>query len=368
MNKILLGAIAPTLFFHLSSAAMAGGLDRTGQPIGILFEEGNYVEFSFGRTDPTGFGTDTTFGTDTGDVLGSFNQPGAGLKLQLTEKLSAALIYDSPWGANTQFPGAVGTTTSTLGGTRAFAESDALTGVLRYKFNENWSVHGGLRYQEIVGDITLSGLAYGPANGYNVALERDGGTGWLVGGAYERPDIAMRLAVTYNSEVDHNFRSHENIAPGVVSITEATTASSINVDFQTGIAPNTLLLANIRWADNSVTDLIPVALGGDLINLDDAVTYTLGVARRFNKNWVGSLSYTYDNVHGDDIVSPLSPVHGYQAITLGARYEKDNMRISGGIRYTKLGDALAAPRGGTVRGSFRDSDAISFGVKVGFSF
>ena len=373
MKTTMLGAFVPTLLVQLTcvAPAAAAGLDRTNQPIGILFEEGNYVEFSFGRTDPTGHGTDATFGTDTGDALGGFNLPGAGLKLQLTEQLSAALIYDKPWGANTAFPGVVGNTTSMLGGTRAFADSDAITGILRYKFNENWSVHGGIRYQEISGDITLSGLAYGPANGYSVSLDRDGGTGWLVGGAYERPDIAMRLAVTYNSEVDHNFKTTERTALGVVNGTvtrPATTAQSVNVDFQTGIAPKTLLLANVRWADHSVTDLVPPALGGDLINLDNSVTYSIGVARRFNENWVGSLSFSYDDVEGDNIVSPLSPVHGHQAITLGVRYEKDNMRISGGIRYTKLGDALAAPRGGTVRASFEDSDAVSLGFKVGFSF
>lgn len=368
MKTSTLGVVAPVIFLQFASSAWAAGLDRTNQPIGILFEEGNYVEFSFGRTDPTGHGADTGFDTDTGDVLGGFNLPGAGIKLQLTDKLSAALIYDQPWGANTAFPGDVGNTTSMLGGTRAFAESDALTGILRYKFNETWSVHGGLRYQEIAGNITLSGLAYGPANGYDVALERDGGTGWLVGGAYERPEIAMRFAVTYNSEVDHNFRSHENIAPGVTSITEATTAQSLNVDFQTGIAPKTLLLANIRWADHTVTDLVPTALGSDLINLDDAVTYSIGIAHRFNQHWAGSVSFTYDDVHGDDVVSPLSPVHGYRAITLGLRYEKDNMRISGGIRYSKLGDAQAAPGGGAVRARFDNSDAVSVGIKVGFSF
>ncbi|MBT8156003.1 aromatic hydrocarbon degradation protein [Epibacterium ulvae] len=368
MKTSTLGVVAPVFLLHLSSATLAAGLDRTNQPIGILFENGNYVEFSFGRTDPSGHGVDSGFDTDTGDVLGGFNLPGAGIKLQLTDKLSAALIYDKPWGANTAFPGEVGNTTSMLGGTRAFAESDALTGVLRYKFNESWSVHGGLRYQEIAGNITLSGLAYGPANGYNVALERDGGVGWLVGGAYERPDIAMRLAVTYNSEVDHDFPSRENIAPGVTSITEATTAQSVNIDFQTGITPKTLLLANVRWADHTVTDLVPTALGSDLINLDNAVTYALGVAHRFNERWVGSVSFAYDDVDGDNVVSPLSPIHGYRAITLGLRYENDNMRISGGLRYTELGDALAAPGGGTVRARFDDSDAISLGIKVGFSF
>ena len=349
------------------STAMAGGLDRTGQGIGLLFEKGNYAEFAIGRTDPTASGADLATTLDTGNAVEAFNQIGAGIKFDLNERWSAAIIYDQPWGADTVYPGVVGNVTSSLGGTRAVADSDAITALARYKFNENWSVHGGLRYQQIEGDITLSGAAYGAANGYNVSIGRDGAVGWVVGAAYERPDIAMRLAFTYASEIEHDFETRENIAPGVVSNTTTKTPETINIDFQTGISPKTLLLAGFRWADHSVTDLQPAALGADLINLDASRTYSIGLARRFNENLVGSVMFTLDDLSGDEMVSPLAPTHGSQAITLGLRYEKNNMRISGGVRYTWLGDAQPTT-GGAARANFTDNDAVSIGARIGFFF
>ncbi len=361
------GAAAVMALAAGTTGAMAGGLGRSDQSVGLIFETGNYVELSISHTNPKVSGTDTATTLGTGNALRSFTQLGAGIKMDINDRWSAALLYDQPWGADTQYPGAVGNVTSSLGGTRAQADSHGLTAIARYKFNDNWSVHGGLRYQQISGDITLSGAAYGAANGYNVAIDRDGSFGWLVGAAYERPEIAMRLAVTYASEIEHEFNTRENIAPGVSSVTRTKTPESFNIDFQTGIAPKTLLLAGFRYADHGVTDLRPTALGADLINLDAARTYTLGVAHRFNDQLVGSLKFTLDDLSGDELVSPLAPVHGSKSISLGLRYDKGNMRLSGGVRYTMLGNAQPAT-GGSARASFSDNDAITIGARIGYFF
>ena len=39
-------ALAPTI-------VSAGGLDRTGQPVDLIFEEGNYAQASFFRINPS---------------------------------------------------------------------------------------------------------------------------------------------------------------------------------------------------------------------------------------------------------------------------------------------------------------------------
>ncbi len=361
----------------ISGAATAGGLDRTGQPMGLIFEDGNYIEFSVGHANPDLTGNDVAAlnpaQTPSGNVAQSFNQVAAGLKYEFSDQLSFSLIYDQPWGsdisyapagANPLAPGSV-----MLGGTQAFASSDAITGILRYKFNDTFSVHGGLRYQQVDGNISLSGLAYGPLNGYNVSLDRDAAVGWIAGGAYEIPDIALRLAITYQSEIEHEFDTVENIAPGVTSQSTVKTPQSVNIDFQTGIAQDTLLLAGIRWADHSETKLKPTAAGVDLIDLTDSTTYTLGVARRFNENLVGSISFGYEAENDDNLVSPLAPTNGFKSISLGLQYSMDNYKISGGIRYTKLGDAFAETGTPDVaRSSFADNDAVSFGIKIGYYF
>ncbi|MEX0319688.1 MULTISPECIES: OmpP1/FadL family transporter [unclassified Ruegeria] len=368
-----------------ATAAAAGGLDRTGQPIGIIFEEGNYAEFSIGHANPDVTGTDLTTlnpaGTPSGNIAQSFNQVAAGVKYQFNEQLSFSVIYDQPWGSDVSYPAADADFTTPgsvlLGGTEAFADSDTITGILRYAFNENWSVHGGLRYQQIDGRIRLSGAAYGPFSGYEINVDRDGGVGWLIGGAYEIPDIALRVALTYQSEIDHNFASTETLtsAPGFAlqGSKETTTPQSVNLDFQTGIAQDTLLFGSIRWADHSVTSLETTPIGAlpsvELIDIEDTVTFNLGVGRRFNENWSGSISFGYEDPSSDDLVSPLSPTNGFKSVSLGLQYTQGNMKVSGGVRYTDLGDAFAETGTPDVaRAEFTDNDAVSFGLRVGFYF
>lgn len=358
----------------VSGSAMASGLDRTGQPIGLIFEEGTYAEFSFATTSVDLSGNDRTtlnpLGSATGDVGERFNMFGAGYKRDLSDQLSFAVIFDQPWGVDVNYP--VGGSVL-LGGTTAQADSNAITALLRYKFNERFSVHGGLRYQEIDGQINLAGAAYGaiPGGTYNVRVNKDGAFGWVAGVAYEIPEIALRASLTYSSEIEHDFDVDETFAgfPAANASTSTTTKTpqSVNLDFQTGVAKDTLLFGGIRWAEHSVTDLAPTTLGRDLIDLDDSFTYTLGVGRRFNEQWSGSLALIYADVDGDDLVSPLAPTHGYEAIRLGVQYKQDQMTISAGIRYTQLGDAVASPGGNPVT-NFRDNDAVSFGLKVGYNF
>lgn len=374
-----------------TTAAYAGGLDRTGQSVGLLFERGNYAEFSIGQADPEVSGADLTslnpFGTRTGDVAGTFNQVGAGVKYELNDELSFALIYDQPWGADVSYPPASSNPfdpsvegSLLLGGTQAFADSEALTALLRYRLSENWSVHGGLRYQRLDGRIALRGLAYGPYSGYDIGLERDGALGWVVGGAYEIPDIALRVALTYQSEIEHDFSSTETLSglPGSIQGEKSTTTpQSVNLDFQSGIAQDTLLFGSVRWVEHSTVQLLTTPISTpfgtlpsvNLINLDDSVTYNLGVARKLSDKWAASISFGYDSVSGDDLVTPLSPTKGYRSVALGLQYTEGNMKVSGGVRYTDLGDAFAETgTPDTARAEFTGNDAVSFGLRVGFFF
>jgi long-subunit fatty acid transport protein len=370
MKRILTSAAA---IAAVATTAQAGGIDRSGQPLGALFEAGRYFELSFGYVSPTIDGTDV-LGNRIGDVAGNYILPGFSYKMDINDSWSFALNYDQPFGSDVVYRGSASTTM--LGGTSAIADSVALTGILRYKFDENFSVHAGLRAQRSDGEILLSGLAYGPLNGYNVALDSDTAPGYLIGVAYERPDIALRVALTYNSKVTHDFSTTERfgatqVAPG--SETEVETPQSVNLDFQTGVAEDTLLFGNIRWVDWTQFTIVPEFFGSrtsgaSLVNLEDTVTYTLGVGRRFNETWSGSFSLTYEP-RTDRLVSPLSPYDGRFGTTVGVVYNKDNMKVTGGVNYSWLGDA--DPETGTPdvqRASMRDNTSVGVGVKVGWSF
>ena len=69
----------------------------------------------------------------------------------------------------------------------------------------------------------------------------------------------------------------------------------------------------------------------------------------------------------DDLVSPLGPTDGQFGITIGGRYSKDNVNISGGINYTKLGDARAEVAG-QPQATFSSSSALSAGLRVEILF
>jgi long-chain fatty acid transport protein len=351
--------------------AVAGGIDRSGQNIGILFEPGRVVELSFGAINPSVDGTDV-LGAPTGNVAGNFSQVALSYKYDINEKLSFALILDQPFGADLEYAA----TSPLLGGTFVDANSEALTGILRYKFDGGFSVHGGVRAQRADARIDLRGAAYGGVNGYTVELDSDLAPGYLVGVAYERPDIALRVALTYNSKVKHEFSTTETLngapiaAPG--GITEVSLPQSVNLDFQSGVAEDTLVFGQIRWADWSEFDLEPAAFlgatGGGLIDLDDSVTYTLGVGRRFTENWSGSVSVTYEN-SGDPLVSPLAPTNGRRGISLAAIYTMDNLKITTGVNYTRLGGAQ--PETGTpdtARANMTSNSSLGVGVRVAYTF
>lgn len=350
----------------LVQAAFAGGFDRNGQPIGLIFEEGNYAEISVSRTTADLSGTDV-LGTDTGNVAEDFSSFSGGLKFDISDKLSFAIIYDEPWGADIQYP----TTSTILGTTGATTDSSAITSLLRYKFSDNYSVHGGIRYQSISGTTQLGGLAYGVVDGYTLNANKDSALGYVIGAAYEIPEKGVRVAITYNSEIEHELELVESLAGFGTFNTSSTTKTpqSVNLDLQSGISKNTVIFGSVRWAENSSISLIPPTLNSELIDFDDSTTYTLGVGHSFDDNWAGSISYTYEGSDGSDQVSPLAPAYGFQSLNLSLQYQKDNLKVLGGLRYTMLGDTRPttdSPSGSAA--NFTDNDTLTFTLTVGHYF
>lgn len=212
---------------------------------------------------------------------------------------------------------------------------------------------------------------FAATGGYNVEIEDDWGVGVTLGGAYEIPAIALRLAVTYNSEVSHKTSGSETsiLFGGIAQSNDLNFSSpqSINVDFQTGINPKTLLLASVRWTDWDDFDVTPLLLGTDLAAIDDTYRWTAGVARRFSDELVGLASLTYEKDTGGATISPLGPTDGQIGLSLGARYTSGSLNVSGGINYTKVGDAFAGVADRPVA-SFTDNSALGLGLKVAFTF
>ncbi len=260
MKKTLVQACA---LFVGATAVQAGGIDRSGQGVNILFEKGSAVQFRLGYASPDISGTVIDKGVEysSGEIGQDFFVPHLAYKKALNEKLDLALIYDQPFGADVEYAKNYPLSVNPIPGWRsgvltAKADTDALTALLRYKFDNGFSAIAGLRAQRLKTDVTVP-----KAMGYEVQADPDTGFGYVVGVAWEKPEIAARVALTYNSKISHDLSQTESYNPvpgGTVPLgkvdafkteSEVVLPQSINLDFQTGVAPKTLLFGSVRWAD-----------------------------------------------------------------------------------------------------------------------
>jgi long-chain fatty acid transport protein len=329
-----------------ATGAYAGGIDRSGQGIGFMFETGTYAELSFGVVSPSVSNTPPAPPLEAGDVSPTYRTFGAAYKRDLTDSLSIGVQIDEPYGAHVQYP-------TSLGGGFAELWSNSVNVIGRYKFDGGFSAHAGLRY------VTIDGTVFVPASSVDQqTFGADSDVGYLAGVAYERPDIALRVALTYFSGTDHSLDSSRGTV-GTINPPQA-----INLDFQTGVAANTLVFGQIRWVDWTDTRVV-VPPANPLISYDDdRITYTLGVARKFNDSWSGAFSVGYEEDLGT-VQSTLSPTDGFVSVGLAAIYTTGNMKITTGVRYVDIGNATTTS---ALLGRFEDNDALAVGVKVGWSF
>jgi long-chain fatty acid transport protein len=378
---------AGALLLLSTSIAGAGALDRTGQPIDVLFQDGNYAELSYSFTIPDVQGTFThplLGSAQSGDVATDFAMATLSFKSDLSDRVSLAVIVDHPFGADVDYSEA--DPTYPIAGSQAEFETLAVTALGRYKFNDTFSLHAGVRFIQVKADLLsqVTNVTIDPVTGlpaatlytYDGDFESDEALGYVIGGAYERPDIALRVALTYSSETDF---SHDTTFTGTAigaGETEYTLPQSVNLDFQTGVAADTLLFGSIRWVDWSETtiDAFGYAFNPVVSHDGDYVTYTLGVGRQFTDKLAASAAVIYEPAVGSDFdpaepttsgISNLSPTDGQAGVQIAASYAlTENVEVGAGVRFTRLG-------GGTTRyigADFDDGDAISAGFKIGYRF
>lgn len=71
--------------------------------------------------------------------------------------------------------------------------------------NPIFSVFGGLCYQTMQASVRVPIVS-----NYSISTTKVSGTGYVLGTAYEKPEIAFRVALSYNSKIDHTVSSAEN--------------------------------------------------------------------------------------------------------------------------------------------------------------
>ncbi|WPC31448.1 OmpP1/FadL family transporter [Acinetobacter towneri] len=379
LNKIYSAILLSTLPL---TPALAAGLDRSGQSIAAFLQSGNYAEAGISVLDPTVKGKDL-IKNNVSDMAEDYYFPSAAIKVQATEQISLGLLYDQPFGADAMYSLEQSMFTNGIEATKVEVETHNLTALIGYQPTENWNFYAGPVWQTVEADISLRGQAYiSPKDptkvlsGYDIKIHEEEAFGWLAGFAYQIPEIALKTSVTYRSEIKHKAKSVEThkLMPmlNVESQLDAITPQSVNIDFQTGVAANTLAFANIRWVHWDQFAVTPKFLnsasGNNLIDYsDDQWSATVGVGRKFNSHWSGSASVGYDSGAGNPVTT-LGPTEGYWSVGLGGQYSPaENYFIQAGVKYFWLGDATART-GTTDVGEFEDNYALGYGLKFGYRF
>ena len=281
-------------------------------------------------------------------------------------------------------------------GTNVEVRSESITAILGAKFgaSKEFQVYGGPVAQRVQADVKLRGLAYGPATGYTSHISPDQDYGWLAGVSYSKPEIALKAALTYRSEIDHSMNIYEKypLAPAIgatdtpprsipdtqVANMELTTPQSVNFDFQTGINPTTLATAKVRWVPWSDFAITPPLYnevskgrygpnGLDLVEYeDDQWQVELGLAKRIAPALAISGTVGWDSGAGDPTTS-LGPIDGYYSVGLGAKYNlTENWAVSAGGKYLWFGDAQGQLPTDKIVGDFQDNDGYVAGVKISY--
>lgn len=361
--------------------AAAGAIDRANQSTAVIFEPGSYVELSFGHLSPSVEGTEVPGlgGQSSGDMYRDYNTGSLSVKTQIREGLDAAFIIDKPFGADTAYPLGTGYFAQ---GTTASLDSTAYTALLKYRFPSNVSLLGGIRYQTLSAEayIPFATAVPGRTPPYSVNGSEEGGWGYVLGVAWEKPEIKARVSLTYNSAISYDLPTTESSFSRTNPMASVTTASttntetpqSVNLELQSGVAKNTLLYGSIRWVDWSEFSITPpvykAITNGSLVFYNgDVTTYSIGAAYKFNDSWTGTVTYAYDSPIGGYSLN-LGPVDGYNSIGLAAIYTYDSLKITAGVRYLALGDTQTQIRGYAPAANFDGNSAVTFGLRVGYYF
>ncbi|AVF44241.1 MULTISPECIES: outer membrane protein transport protein [Acinetobacter calcoaceticus/baumannii complex] len=410
-NPILLGVLG----VFVSNISHASALEQSGQSILPFLENGNYAEANLFAVDASvsGIVNDRADlvrdhqSRDTGDIAESTQFYTAAIKLQLTDRLGFGVLYDQPFSADIKYPARSNNSyfdnDISHEGTSVKADTQNLSLLFGYSPYQHFQIYGGPVYQTVKANVALRGNAYTQAfNGYNAKFKQQGEVGWLLGGSYQLPDIALKAAITYRSKIKYQFQVEEDIFGEPLKLvenekTQLETPASLNIDFQTGISEKSLVYMNLRWVNWKEFETRPPQYGalseilmkeltnGEYIQgfkLDsyqnDQYSATLGIAHQFTEKWSTSTDVSWDSGTGNP-ASTMGPIKGSWSLGLGVQFNPaKNYFITGSLKYFWLGDTktedgtyylpIEGIKPYAEQANFKNNHAIAYGLKFGYWF
>ena len=358
----------------LASPAVSGGWEASRLDTSMMYNDGGYAEVA---TTSISYDVSATSGAAVGankhEMAKDQTRTSFGFKTQFGNFDVGLSSYNS--GAIQLDGQATAAGVSLVPSADVTARSLALLG--KYRINENMSAFGGLnRYTVQTSTVTTIAAAY-EVSGDEIAP--------VVGVAYEMKDIALRVEGIIQAKTDMSLTAKSaTIAGGGLAAATAVPGSStlvipqtMTLNFQSGIAEDTLLFGSIHkadWDDAQIsipanTNLAP-AIGSSFSN---KTAYSVGLGRKISDDLSLIASYSTEDGGGSTSTDPFTLTDGYQTLGVAARYTRDNMTLTAGYGYTKVGDVLVsydltALGLGVLTADYKDNDISAIGLKIGFSF
>ena len=344
-----------------TTVAYAGGWETGRLDTEFLYQDGSYLEAKYGSLDYSVNATSTTFAKH--GMAKDQNRMSVSGKFQIGNFDIGLTSFGS--GA-IQMDGQNATGVSVVPSADVKLNTQAL--MARYSFNDKYSIIGGVRQAKLKAS-TLNTVA--PADYSIDAIDK---SGMVYGLAYERPDIALKFEVLRSEKITIGLTGNVIYSGSTLPVTGTLVipeATSIN--FQTGIAENTLLMASahkVNWTGSDIG--LNVSLAPPLNQASDfsnTTSYSLGLGRRLNKATSASLTYAWEKGTnpGGASTSPFTMSNGSQTLSAGVKHKIGSITISSGISYTKVGDVDVTHSTG-LTANYAGNTVTAVGVKFGYNF
>ena len=354
----------------LGTPAFSGGWEADRLDTSIMYNDGGYAEvstksISYGVYATTQTSTKHKMAKDQDRTSFSFKTQYGNFDIGVSSYNSGAIQLDGQ---------ATAAGASLVPSADVTARSLALLG--KYRINENMSAFAGLNRYEVETSTVKSIAATYEVAGDEIAP--------VVGVAYEMKDIALRVEGIFQAKTDMSLtaKSAANavIAGGgsIAAVPGSSTLvipQTITLNFQSGIAEDTLLFGSIHkadWDDAQIDIPINAATSAPAIgsSFSTKTAYSIGLGRKISNELSLLASYSAEDGGGSTSSDPFTLTDGYQTLGFAARYTRDNMTFTAGYGYTKVGDVLVSNVTGLpgYTADYKDNDIGAIGLKVGFSF
>jgi long-subunit fatty acid transport protein len=364
-----------------ASMGHAGGVEDAALSAGFMFEDGSYGSVSVKSQSPSVKATQGGASVTTGSLVGSVTSTNIKAKMDVLDNMSVGITYYRQAGIKLDYQGNWTGAPAAAVLPKVDLDITALAVLLKYDFNENVSVLGGLK-NGTTSDATVSI----PASSVTATSTGKSALSYIAGAAYEIPEIALRAELMYETSAAYSlptafsdYRPLGGAFPGdPAGKLNASTPDYINIYVQSGIAEDTLAYASARqanWKTNQVSmkhiatrgndDAQALGTPKDLSDFSDTTSYEIGLGRKFGTTWSSSISYNWEGGSGPTTTSMFTLSDGRQGISVGAKYNfSENTAITVGGNYTDFGKVTNTATTAVLSGN----TATTLGVSLSTSF